>query len=165
MLQTCTALVKKNGDFASLQKVQIRDSISLTENETSDPLVFSCEWALTTRTTHLGCYCASTANRTVEGLKVLWVILQERPSLDCTHEKVEAQASTGMSRGQDRTLSSCVGERRWDRFSGGLFLLIIIPPVLSVCSNLRLILWENCSKQNRGGAISSWMRNYWFINR
>lgn len=108
MLQTCTALIKKNGAFASLQKVEIRDTIALTEDETSDPFVFSCEWALTTGTIHLGCYCASTANRTVEGLKVLWVILQESPSLECT----QVEASTGLSRGQDGTFTSCVGERR-----------------------------------------------------
>lgn len=83
VLQTCTALIKKNGAVASLQKVEIRDTISLTEDETSDPFVFLCEWALTSRTIHLGRYCASTANRTVEGLKVLWVILQGRPSLEC----------------------------------------------------------------------------------
>lgn len=94
MLQTGTALNKKNRAVASLQKVEIRDTISLTEDETSDPFVFSCEWALTTGNIHLGCCCA---NRTVEGLKVLWVILQERLSLECTHEK-EAQASTGVQR-------------------------------------------------------------------
>lgn len=162
MLQTCTALIKKNGAVAFLQKVEIRDTISLSEDETSDPFVFSCEWALTNGTIHLGCYCASTANRTAEGLKVLWVILQERPSLECTHEKVEAQASTGLSRGQDRTFSSCVGERRWDGFSGGLFFPT---SSLSLCSNLRLVLSENCSKQNWGAAIFPWMSNSWFINR
>lgn len=82
MLQTCTALIKKNGAVASLLKVEMRDTISLTEDETSGPFVFPCEWALTT--IHLGWYCASTTNRTVEGLKVLWVILQERPSLEYT---------------------------------------------------------------------------------
>lgn len=90
MLQTCTALIKKNGAVVSLQKVEIRDTVSLTEDETSDPFVFSREWPLTSGTIHLGWYCASTTNRTVEGLKVLWVILQGRPSLECTHEKVEA---------------------------------------------------------------------------
>lgn len=56
---------------ASLQKVTIRDrdllgqDISLTEDETSDPFVCVCEWALAIGIIHLAWYCASDANRTV----------------------------------------------------------------------------------------------------
>lgn len=97
MLQTRAALIREHKAAAPLQKVEIRGNISSTKDETGDPFVFFCEWALTIRAIHPAWYCAGDANRAVEGVTVLTcAILQLRPNVECTGGKLQALATAAV---------------------------------------------------------------------